>query len=293
MRSIAYLFFTVICWGLNFHFAKQMLTEASFVEAGFWRYVFGVGILLLISIKNLPKPNLFFLEPKGLLLVGVIGLFGFNILFFLGMLYTSPINASLIVALNPAMTLIFSFFILKTVITKNEVFGMVISFFGVVFLLSQGDFNKLLQLAFSQGDILMFTAINVFALHNVWVKKFAPAFSNIHFTIFTNIICLLGFLCILPFAIPVISVHHEPNFWWSAIGIGSFGTGLAYLAWNKGVSVIGASRASIFMNFVPISTGVAGLFFGEQIYSYHYWSGLIIITGIIITQSKNFLTPSK
>jgi len=292
MRSILFLLFTAICWGLNFHFAKQMLTEASFVEAGFWRYVFGVGTLLLISVKTLPKPNLFFLEPKGLLLVGVIGLFLFNICFFLGMLYTSPINASLIVALNPAMTLIFSFFILKTVITKNEVLGMVISFFGVAFLLSKGDLNRLLQLAFSKGDILIFIAIIVFALHNVWVKKFAPAFSNIHFTIFTNIICLLGFLCILPFAMPTVSIQHESNFWWSAIGIGSFGTGLAYLAWNKGVGLIGASRASIFMNFVPISTGVAGLFFNEQIYAYHFWSGLIIITGIIITQAQSFLTPS-
>jgi len=292
MRSIVYLLFTVICWGLNFHFAKQMLSEVSFLEAGFWRYVFGVGTLLLISAKTLPHPKLFLLEPKGLLLVGAIGLFAFNICFFLGMLYTSPLNAALIVGLNPAMTLIFSNLILKTAITKNEVLGMVISFIGVAFLLSQGDLQRLLGLSFSKGDILIFIGNVVFSLHNVWVKKYAPAFSNIHFTIFTNVICLLGFICIIPFIVPSISVHHNASFWWAAIGIGSFGTGLAYLAWNKGVDLIGASKASIFLNLVPLIAGVAGLLFGELIYSYHYWSGLVIITGVVITQSKGLLTPS-
>lgn len=292
MKSIAFLLFTVICWGLNFHFAKQMLTDSSFVEAGFWRYVFGVLTLLVISFKTLPKPSLFLVEWKGLLLVGVIGLFGFNICFLLGMLYTSPINASLIVGLTPAMTLISSYFILKTAITKNEVIGMTISFLGVAFLLSKGNLNNLLQLAFSKGDILIFIANVVFSLHNVWVKKYAGVFSNVHFTIFTNTICLLGFACILPFATPASSITHDTYYWLSAVGIGCFGTGLAYLAWNKGVALIGASRSSIFLNFVPVSAGVAGIFFGEQIFGYHYLSGLIIIIGILITQAQNFLTPS-
>lgn len=293
MRAILFLLFTVFFWGLNFHFAKRILTEASFVEAGFWRYVFGVGVLLLLSAKNLPKLRLFFLEPKGLLLVGVLGLFVFNIGFFIGMGYTSPINAALIVALNPAMTLIFSRLILKTTITRNEVIGMTISFIGVAFLLSQGDLNRLLQLDFSKGDVLIFLANLIFSLHNIWVKQYAPAFSTIHFTIFTNAICLLCFICIIPFAVPTVTLQHEPFFWLSVIGMGSFGTGLAYFAWNKGVGLIGASRASIFLNFVPLIAAVSGLFLGEQIYAFHFWSGLIIIFGILITQAQSFLTPSR
>lgn len=292
MRSIVYLLLTAIFWGLNFHFAKQMLSEASFLEAGFWRYTLGILALLSLSIRSLPKLTSFFLETKGLLLVGVIGLFGFNIFFFLGLLYTSPVNASLIVSLNPAMTLIFSALLLKTKVTRFEVIGMVISLIGVIILLTKFDINRLLQLEFSKGDILIFIANLVFALQNVWVKQYAPAFSNIHFTIFTNLICWSCFLLVVPFASPSIHIYHSTDFWLSAIGIGCIGTGLAYLLWNKGVSAIGPSKAGIFMNVVPLSTALSAFFLQEPLFQYHLISGIIILSGIIITQSKNLALPS-
>jgi len=289
MKSIFYLLITATFWGLNFHFAKQLLTEASFLEAGFWRYTLGILALLGMSIKSLPKLSSFLLEKKGLLLVGVIGLFGFNLLFFLGLLYTSPVNASLIVSLNPAMTLFFSYLILHTKITKSEIIGMLISVVGVVILLTKFDLNRLLQLAFSKGDILIFIANLVFALQNIWVKQYAKSFSSIHFTIFTNAICWLCFLLVLPLATPTISFQHSNDFWCSAFGIGCLGTGLAYLFWNKGVTAIGPSKAGIFMNLVPLSTALSAIFLQQQLYQYHLISGIIILTGIIITQSNSFL----
>lgn len=286
MKSIIYLLIVAICWGLNFHFAKQMLLESSFLEAGFWRYAFGVFALLAINVNALPKATQFFKEWRGLALIGVIGLFTFNVCFFTGLLYTSAVNASLIVSLNPAMTLIASALILKTKITKSEVLGMSISLIGVLILITKFDFSKLVQLEFSKGDLLMFLAITLFALHNVWVKIYAKAFKNTHFTIFTNVICLLCFLLVLPFVLPPATVSHSTDYWISAIGIGCFGTGLAYLLFNKGVSEIGASKASIFMNFVPVSTAVSAVALGQQLYHYHLISGVIILTGIFITQSN-------
>lgn len=292
MRSIIYLLLTATFWGLNFHFAKQMLSEASFLEAGFWRYTLGILALLGVSIKSLPKLSTFLLAPKGLLLVGIIGLFCFNMLFFLGLQYTSPVNASLIVSLNPAMTIMFSYFLLNTKITKFEIIGMLISFIGVIILLTKFDINRLLQLEFSKGDILIFLANLIFALQNIWVKKYAPAFSTIHFTVFTNAICWFCFLLVLPLATPSISFQHSTDFWISAFGIGCIGTGLAYFLWNKGVSAIGPSKAGIFMNFVPLSTALSAILLQQQLYQYHLISGVIILTGIIITQSNNFL-PNK
>lgn len=289
MKSIIYLLLTATFWGLNFHFAKQMLTEASFLEAGFWRYSLGILALFGMSLKSLPKLSSFLIEKKGLLLVGVIGLFGFNLLFFLGLLYTSPVNASLIVSLNPAMTLFFSYLILHTKITKSEIVGMLISLVGVIILLTKFDLQRLLQFEFSKGDLLIFLANLVFALQNIWVKQYAKSFSSIHFTIFTNAICWLCFLLVLPFASPAISFHHSPDFWLSAFGIGCIGTGLAYLFWNKGVSAIGPSKAGIFMNFVPLSTAISAIFLQQELHQYHLISGVIILLGIIITQSNHFL----
>jgi len=137
MRAEAYLLISVIFWGLNFHFAKYMLAESSFIEAGAWRYIFGVGTLLFLGWRSLKKVDLTLISVKGIMLIGVIGLFGFNILFFKGLQHTEAINASLIVSLNPILTIGFSGLILGTHITRYHIAGASISLLGVVFLLSQ------------------------------------------------------------------------------------------------------------------------------------------------------------
>lgn len=78
MKAILYLFTATFFWGLNFHLAKIMLKSTVFLEAGFWRYFFGVLVLLFLTYKDFPNFRIFKTHQKGLLLVGIVGLFGFN-----------------------------------------------------------------------------------------------------------------------------------------------------------------------------------------------------------------------
>lgn len=57
-----------------------MLAQVTFVEAGFLRYLLGVGFLVILQWRSKTAwPGKAFLQaPKGVLLVGLIGLFAFN-----------------------------------------------------------------------------------------------------------------------------------------------------------------------------------------------------------------------
>ena len=286
MKPRIYLTIATILWGLNFHFAAFMLQEAHVIESASWRYIFGVLPLILLSSKSLRNMDIDKVPVKGILLVGIIGLFGFNIFFFLGMQYTSPVNAALIVSLNPMITIWLSAIILKTKITKFNIIGAVLSLLGVCVLLSKGNLLNFMSLNFNKGDFLIMIGNTIFALHNVWVKKYRGSFSNFSFTTLTNLLCLLCFLFILPFSNYSLSIDHSSNYWLWSIGIGTFGTALAYLLWNEGISQIGADKAGIFMNIVPLATAISALLMGESIYIYHFISGVIIIGGIIISQKK-------
>ena len=286
MRSRLYLIIAAVLWGLNFHFASYMLQETSFVEAASWRYIFGVVPLLLFSINSIRKMSFRNIPIKGILLVGVVGLFGFNIFFFLGLKYTSPVNAALIVSLNPMITIWLSALILKTPITRFHVIGAIISIIGVAILVIQGSVSNLLALNFNKGDLLIFIANTVFALHHIWVKQYKGSFSNLNFTTLTNLICLLCFLLLLPTTSYTIGCEHSENYWYWAMGIGTFGTAVAYLLWNQGLTQIGPDRAGIFMNIVPLSAAVSAFVLGEQLYGYHLISGVVIIAGIIISQYR-------
>jgi len=289
MKPILSAVLAAVLWGLNFHFAKIMLEESNFIEAGTWRYIVGViGVFFFLALSRKDKLQ-FDLPYKGLMLVGFIGLFGFNLFFFSGLIYTSPVNAALIVALNPITTIILSAFILKTGIKRHQVIGAIVSFAGVLYLLTKGNFENFYGLELNKGDLLIFIGNILFGFHNVWVKKYKKDMSNLQFTAYTNLICLFGFLIALLFSPIELSVDHSQNYWLTSLGIGFLGTAAAYLLWNYCISKIGANRTTIYINLVPLAAAISASFFGVSIYGFHYISGLIILVGVAIIESERFI----
>ncbi len=283
--SRAYLYFiiTAIFWGANFHFAKHMLQSVNFIEAGFWRYLFGIIPLLIVVAKEVPKREEIRENIKGILLVGVIGIFGFNIFFFLGLVNSLAINGALIISLTPAATIFFSSIILKTRLQKNQIIGALISLFGVFFLLLKGELTEFFNFSFSWSDVLFLIAVALFGLQNVWIKIHNNKLSNKDFTLLTNVVCLLCFALVLPFVGTSPFKSLSPTFWQAAIGIGFFGTAIAYLLWNKGIQLTSANKAGIFINVVPLSAACISLVLGESIQLYHMVSGIFIIIGVLVT----------
>ena len=289
MKATFYLIIATIFLGLNFHLAKVILKEVNFIEAGFWRFLFGVVTLTILGVKKLPSLKIIQKNLKGISLTGFIGLFGFNLFFFLGLLNTSAVNAALIVSLNPALTLLFSFKILKTLINKIQITGIIIAFFGVSYLILKGNITSFSNIQFNYGDILILIANVFFALHHVWAKKYNTSISSLNFTLLTSLCCLVGFLILLPINGVETITAHTNNFWVAVFGIGCLGTALAYFLWQKGVQVTGADKAGIYMNVVPLSAALFAILFNEHLYTYHLIGGLLIVTGLLISK----ITTSK
>lgn len=289
MKATLYLIIATIFLGLNFHLAKIILKEVNFIEAGFWRFLFGVGALVFLGFKKLPNLQLIIKNIKGISLTGFIGLFGFNLFFFLGLMNSSAVNAALIVSLNPALTILFSHKILKTPIKKVQLVGILIAFIGVTYLILKGEITSFNNLQFNYGDILILIANVFFALHHVWTKKYATNISSLNFTLLTSLCCLIGFLILLPISGMTMVTSHTDNFWMAVFGIGCLGTALAYFLWQKGIQITGADKAGIYMNVVPLSAAVLAILFNEQLYTYHLIGGLLIVVGMFITKNK----PSK
>lgn len=291
MKATLYLIFATIFLGLNFHLAKIILQEVNFIEAGFWRFLFGVITLIVLGAKKLPKFKVIQKNLKGISLTGFIGLFGFNLFFFLGLMNSSAVNAALIVSLNPALTILFSHKILKTSIKKIQLLGVFIAFMGVTYVILNGKITNFNNLQFNYGDILILIANVFFALHHVWVKKYGTTISNLNFTLLTSTCCLIGFFILLPISGMALVTTHTYGYWMAVFGIGCLGTALAYFLWQRGVQITGADKAGIYMNIVPLSAAVLAIFFNESLHTYHLIGGLLIIIGMLITRKK--ITNSK
>lgn len=274
-----------------------MLTSVHFLEAGFWRYLVGVIFLAFIALRDSLDFKAIKSNISGILLVGIVGLFSFNILLFWGLNFTSSINASLIISLSPMVTLFLTFMIFRTPINFFQIAGAASGFAGVIYLLSQGSLAVLLQMKINKGDALIMLATIIAAFYHIWVKKFSFGFLINHFTFLTNLTCFICFLIILPFLSPVDPVSYPIDFWIAAIAFGSLGTALTYKLWNSGVKLIGPDKAGIFMNLVPLSTAIISFYVGEEITTIHFLSGIMIIVGLIFSNLKtgsfSFLRKKK
>ena len=107
-----------IFWGANFNLAKPVVAEMGPYVAGASRYLLAAAIMILITQvmrESTPLKHL-----RTYLILGVVGVFGFNLFFFLGMETTSAVNGALIMALNPLLTAILGYLILRDLPSRQQ-----------------------------------------------------------------------------------------------------------------------------------------------------------------------------
>jgi len=239
-----------IFWGANFNLAKPVVAEMGPYIAGASRYILAAAIMVLIvqmRRESIPLRHL-----KSYLVLGVVGVFGFNLFFFLGMETTSAINGALIMALNPLLTAILGYIILKETPSSQQMIAFPVGVAGVcIVVLGAG-----VHLNISIGDLYICVANLSWALYNVLVRKMMPRnISGIANTagIMTVGAIALSLAAILQgdhFVVPTITTA-------TSLIIMTVGGGvLAYLFWNASIAKLGPSKAAIFMNLVPVTSMV-------------------------------------
>jgi drug/metabolite transporter (DMT)-like permease len=269
-------------WGANFYFGKLVVGYMSPEAANTLR--FGIAAIILTIVLFLAKGlsrEMFIKKAKIYLILAVIGIYGFNMLFLLGLKYTSSVNGSLIMGLNPLLTAILSYFFLRTSINLKQLIAISISFAGVVIIISAGSFSAMRDLNFSLGDILLIMASTSFAIYNIINRKYMSDVSPLHTTAITTIIsAILFYLSSLFMGKNPGLLTIPTNIWEALLFMSIFGSILAYIFWNKGVSEIGANKASLFTNIIPLSGALISVAMGHELVNYQILGGIFILVGV-------------
>lgn len=259
-QSIAIYFWMLLVplfWGGAFVAAEHVITEVPPITAAAFR--FGTaGILLLIYVLWKKKFDLKALKRqwKPILAMAITGIFGYNIFFFIALDITSAINGSLIVATTPVLVTLGAVLFLQEVWNKQLGFGLLLSLVGVIIVISKGSIAILLALAFNAGDLLFIGGLLCWVAHGLFGKV---AMRDVSPVVTTTLTTLIG-----SFFLGIVSLLFE-NGWSNVFRMSTQAWGemtfmivcssvIGFLLWNNGIKQIGASKASIYMNFVPINT---------------------------------------
>lgn len=279
---VVYLTLTLsaIFWGANFNAGKIAVEVMSPTQVAAWRFILaGVVILALFWLKE--RPTWSSIKPYAFiyLLMGIVGIFLMNIFLFNGLEATSPINTSLITATNPLLTICLSVFLLKEKINFRQLGGIVISFLGVLLVLTNGSLTELESI--TNGDVYVLLATTLWSLYGILGKKYVGNGSPLATTAITMTVGSLFFLPYASLTTGEATSAKVMEAWLAVIFMALFCSVLAYLWWNQGISRIGANKTSLFFNIVPISTMTISALSGESIGTAQLIGVLVTISGII------------
>ena len=217
---------------------------------------------------------------KPLLLLGVLGIIGYNLLLYSALGYTSPTNAALISALNPGLIVLFSVLLLKESLKKMQIVGLFISLFGALIILTRGDLLSIFQTDYNRGDLLMIGAVIVWTFYSIIGKRLSiPPITA------TAVSTLLAMFLLAPFALweglQVSEVSQISIY--GIVYMFLFSSVCSFVFWNISVKKIGASQAGIFLNLIPVFTAVISVALGETIRFEQMVGGALVFLGVYLT----------
>ncbi len=285
MKGYLFAIMATAIWSGNFIIARGLSDSIPPVTLAFSRWFVAAIVLLpfvyrsLIAERDVIRKHIGYLSFTGLLGVTV-----FNTLIYKAGHSTTAINLTLIAISFPIFVILLSRFFYQEKIGLVRAVGILTVIGGVLLLITRGNINVLLNVSFHVGDLLMLCAAFIFAVYNLQVKRKPPELSFWSFQLSTF---LLGLIFLSPLFVWETQVS-GPIDWSAATLIGIAYAGIlaslgAFGLWAKAIFLIGPARAVMFYYTLPLFSGIwAFLLLGERITLLHFFSVLLISSGIII-----------
>jgi drug/metabolite transporter (DMT)-like permease len=207
------------------------------------------------------------------------GVAGFQGLFYLGLRYTDAINAALMNAAGPLVSLALAFVVLRTAVRPVQWLGALVSLGGIAVILSGGSLERLARLHFNGGDLLLLLSMVLWAAYSIAGRAVMQRRSVLSVTAITS---ALSLLMVAPWGLWECATgapRFTPQVWQMLAFIAVFvGVG-ALLAWNAGVKAVGAAEAMAFMNMTPVYTVLLSTLLLHEPMRLHQATGAVLVVG--------------
>lgn len=284
-NSIAWLVLIIstFFWGSNFNVAEVLAGRVTPLTAAAERFGIALVVFLLYRlVQRKPESQLQWRDGLVLVPLGLIGVFGFNFAFFTALHTTVALNAALIMALSPMVSLLLSSWLLKTPISAAQVAGTAIAFAGVSLVITGGNFA---DLRIATGDVWMLGACLVWSIYTVGSRRFAshiPPQQFSRWTVCVGAIALVIAALVLESPVPTL---RELSLGTHAIlfYMGSCGTVLAYIFWVQGVRQLGPDRTAVSFNLVPLFTLLVTIIAGTLPNTAQVAGIVLVLAGVVVT----------
>lgn len=277
------LVLTMLLWGGTFIAGRLLATTMEPASSAFLRFLIASVAMVAITRMvdgRLTLPRFRLWLP--LILLGTTGVFAYNVLFFYGLQHISAGRASLIVAGTPLVITLLAAFFLRERLTRLKIAGIILSLAGAVTVISNGHPASLLAGNFGQGEQALVGCVLSWAAYSLIGRSVLKSMSPLSAVCYSSIIgtALLAFPAAQAGLFGRLTGISLAD-WTSLAYLGIGGTAVGFSLYYRGIKKIGASRAGIFINLVPVfSLLLARLILGESIKPIVLAGGILVLAGV-------------
>ncbi len=270
-------------WAGNFIVGRAMRGEVPPFTLSFWRWAVALCCLLPFAWGAMRRDRaLYWAHRWRVARITLAGVVAFTSLVYVGLQWTAAANGLLLNSFIPILILLFGALFFGQRLVPAQVFGLALSFAGVLTIVLHGEWARLLALDVSAGDLLVFAAMVCWAFYTLWLRGIPPEIDRLGLM---GVQAGLGLLVLGPLCLAERAAGLVPS--WSGESLaalaylGVFPSVFAYLFYTLGVARVGAARAGLFIHLIPVfGVALAVAFLRETLHPYHGVGIAAILGGI-------------
>jgi drug/metabolite transporter (DMT)-like permease len=275
----------VVTWAGSFSVIKAALDEdVAAIDIAILRYAVAVPGFAFILWRARGLPGLTRRDAWRVAAAGVLVVLGYHLFLNFGTRHTTSGIAALVVALAPALTVVFAAAAGLERIRPRHVAGLSLAFAGVVVVVALGS-GQSLSLGSAQGPLLVLGAAVSFALYNVLLKPLLGRYDLLALTAATSLIGTIGFLPLVRGSTVDVVTEATPAVAAEILYLGILATLLGYIGWNYGLRGLGPTRAVTYAYAIPpLAVVIGAIFLDEPLTAWIVLGGVLVVVGIVVAQ---------
>lgn len=279
-----YAFFAMVFWGFSFVWTKIVLEYLNPVSIIFFRLIVSSALLYAFITIFKRKQPVHRKDIKWFLLSAFFEPFLYFIGENYGVKYSTATISSVMIALIPVLTPVVAFAFLKEKIGVLNVLGIIISFVGVVLMVTE---NGLRFATDPAGLAFLGLAVVAGLFSSVLMGRLARTYSSLTIITYQNIIGAIYFLPVFLRleASEAINIEFNAELLFSLIMLAVFASSFAFIFYVNAIRGLGVSKTNIFTNLIPIITAVVSYFYlGEHFNASKIIGMAVVIAGVFMAQ---------
>jgi drug/metabolite transporter (DMT)-like permease len=269
-----------LTWATNMTLGRWLRNDVGPLTLAASRFCIASLLFIVMLRRRPPEERRLGADRWQVLVMGLTGVVLFAPALYLGLRFTTTVNATLINGLGPLITGLLAALLIQEPMSRRQVGGAIIGLAGVLVLISGGSLALWRSMNLNIGDLIMIGAVALWSLYSVLGRGVMRQRSAISATALSTFLALPLLLVAAAWEISHLGVRLSPQLLVAVLYIGIAPTVVGFLTWNEGVRRLGSSGAMVFYNTLPLYGALLGvLLLGESLGWSHLLGGALIISG--------------